>query len=232
MNYNDYYKELEKHDIVLSLKQKEQFKKYQEYLIQENKKINLTSIVEEEEIINKHFYDSSLLCFNANLNGSLVDIGSGAGFPGVVIKILYPNLKVTLVEPIKKRCDFLDRLIKYLDLNNIEVICTRGEDFSLKNREKYDFVTARAVSNLNILIEVSGALVKKGGQFIALRGKDGEKDVEDAKNAIKSMGFEVHKNVEMSLYDGSKRNIYYLNKIKDTPKSFPRQYSIIKKNPL
>ena len=232
MNYNEFYNELEKHDIVLSLRQKEQFKKYQEYLVQENEKINLTSIVKEEEIIDKHFYDSSLLCFNISLSGTLVDIGSGAGFPGVVLKILYPDLKVILVEPIRKRCDFLNRLIKELDLFNIEVVCARAEEYSIDNRSKYDFVTARAVSSLNILIEVSGSLVKNGGYFIALRGKDGLKDIEDAKKAINTMGFAVHKNVELSLYDVSIRNIYYLNKEKDSPKSFPRQYSIIKKNPL
>lgn len=232
MKYTEFYNELKLHDIVLIDKQKEQFKIYQSYLVQENKKINLTSIVEEEEIIDKHFYDSALGSFNIKLEGSLVDIGSGAGFPGVVLKILYPNLKVVLVEPIRKRCDFLERLIQELDLNDIEVICKRGEDFSLDNRSKFDFVTARAVSSLNILIEVSGALVKKGGTFIALRGKDGAKDIEDAKDALKTMGFAVQENVEASLYDGSMRNIYYLIKEKDTPKSFPRQYSIIKKKPL
>ena len=232
MKYKEFFKELEKHEIVLSSQQQNQFKIYQKFLIEENKKINLTSIIEEEEIIDKHFYDSSLVLFYTKLKGTLVDIGTGAGFPGVVLKIINPNIKLVLVEPIKKRCLFLEKLIIELGLKDVEIVNERGEDYSLKNRGKFDFVTARAVSSLNILIEVSGALVKKDGYFLCLRGKDGLVDIKNASKALKIMGFSVQKIVETTLYDGSARVISLFKKDKETPKSFPRKYNIIKKNPL
>lgn len=232
MNYNEFFKELEKHEIVLSSYQQNQFKKYEKILQEENEKINLTSITKEEEIIDKHFYDSSLFLFYKNIKGTLVDVGTGAGFPGVVVKIINPEIKLVLIEPIKKRCLFLEKLVKELDLKDVEIINERAEDYSINNRSKYDFVTARAVANVSILIEVCGAMVKKEGYFICLRGKDGHKEIEDASKAIKTMGFAVQETVDASLYDGSSRVISFFKKEVETPKSFPRKYNIIKKNPL
>ena len=210
----------------------EQLDTYASFLKEYNEKINLTAICEYEEVLDKHFYDSLLLSFNKEIKGSLVDVGTGAGFPGVVLKIVYPDLKVILIEPLKKRCVFLNELIEKLGLKDIEVINSRGEDFSLTNREKYDFVTARAVSNLNMLIEICGAMVKIGGYFIALRGLNGKEEIENASLAIKKMGFEVENINEFELNDGSKRIIAYLKKIGPTPKILPRNYSIIKRKPL
>ena len=232
MNYIEFQNELAKHEIVFSSKQLEQFKIYQEFLVEENNKINLTSIVEEEEIIDKHFYDSSLFLFYKKIDGSLVDVGTGAGFPGVVLKIINPDIKLVLIEPIKKRCLFLEKLIQKLKLNDVEIINERAEDYSLKVREKYDFVTARAVSNVSSLIEVSGAMVKKNGYFICLRGKDGRKEIEESKEAITKMGFSIQDTVDEKLFDGSSRVISFFKKEKETDKVFPRKYSIIKKNPL
>lgn len=219
-------------DINLDDKQLEQLDTYAKFLVEYNEKINLTAITEYGDIIEKHFYDSIICSTHKKLKGSLVDVGTGAGFPGVVLKIVYPELSVTLIEPLHKRCVFLNELIEKLDLKKIEVLNVRGEDYSLKNREKYDFVTARAVTNLSALIEICGALVKENGYFIALRGKDGENEINDAKYAIKVMGFEIEETCLDYLSDGSLRVCSFFKKSSKTKKSFPRKYSIIKREPL
>ena len=232
MTKEEFIKKLSVQNVNLNGVQIEQLDTYASFLKEYNEKINLTAICEYEEVLDKHFYDSLLLSFNKEIKGSLVDVGTGAGFPGIVLKIVYPDLKVILIEPLKKRCVFLNELIEKLGLKDIEVINSRGEDFSLTNREKYDFVTARAVSNLNMLIEICGAMVKIGGYFIALRGLNGKEEIENASLAIKKMGFEVENINEFELNDGSKRIIAYLKKIGPTPKILPRNYSIIKRKPL
>ena len=232
MTKEEFIKKLSVQNVNLNGVQIEQLDTYASFLKEYNEKINLTAICEYEEVLDKHFYDSLLLSFNKEIKGSLVDVGTGAGFPGVVLKIVYPDLKVILIEPLKKRCVFLNELIEKLGLKDIEVINSRGEDFSLTNREKYDFVTARAVSNLNMLIEVCGAMVKVGGYFIALRGLNGKEEIENASLAIKKMGFDIENINEFELNDGSKRIIAYLKKIGPTPKILPRNYSIIKRKPL
>lgn len=232
MTKDEFINKLNKEGINITDKQMSQLDEYASFLKEYNEKINLTAITEYEDVLDKHFYDSLLLSLDKNLKGTLVDVGTGAGFPGVVLKIVYPELKVTLIEPIKKRCVFLEKLIEKLELKDIEVINTRGEDYSLNNREKFDYVTARAVSNLNMLIEVCGALVRLNGYFIALRGSQGNDEISEASKAIHEMGFSVDEIDEYNLSDGSKRVIGYLKKSAPTPKKFPRQYSIIKKNPL
>ena len=209
----------------------EQFDLYAKYLKEYNEKINLTAITEYEEVLDKHFYDS-LLAMKEELKGSLADVGSGAGFPGVVLKIVNPDLQVTLIEPIRKRCVFLESLIEELSLKDIEVICERGEDYSLNHREVFDCVTARAVSNLNGLIEVCGAMVKTGGRFIAMRGRDGRSEIEAAKKAIMTMGFVIEEIRDEEIMNGDQRVIAWLKKEKKTPLKYPRKYNIIKKNPL
>lgn len=231
MKLEEFISACEKRKIELTETMIDQLNLYAEYLKEYNEKINLTAISEYEEVLDKHFYDS-LLCVDRKLEGTLVDVGSGAGFPGVVLKIIFPELKVILIEPINKRCVFLNSLIEKLNLKNIEVINTRGEDHSLSNREKYDYVTARAVTNLNALIEVCGAMVKENGYFICLRGKDGNKEIEDAAIAIKTMGFKVEKTYQEALFDGSSRVISYFKKIEKTNKKYPRKYSIIKARTL
>lgn len=227
----DFIKELEKRNIILSDHMLEQLETYASYLKEYNEKINLTAITEHDEVFNKHFYDS-LLLMDRKLTGTLVDVGSGAGFPGVVLKIANPDLKVILIEPIKKRCIFLESLIEKLGLKDIEVINDRGEDYSIKHREEYDYVTARAVTNLNALIEICGAMVKVKGYFIALRGKDGLEELENADKAIKTMGFKMEVTYEQNLFDGSTRVISYLYKERKTEVKYPRKYSIIKARTL
>ena len=218
--------------LKLSDTQVKQLDEYANFLIEYNEKVNLTAITNYEDIIEKHFYDSLLLTTHKDIKGTLVDVGTGAGFPGVVLKIVCPDLKVLLIEPINKRCVFLNSLIEKLELKNIEVINARGEDYSLKHREEYDYVTARAVSNLNALIEVCGAMVKEKGYFICLRGKDGLSEIDAALKAIKTMGFVVEKTTNEALFDGSSRVISYFKKIQKTDKKYPRKYSIIKARTL
>lgn len=231
MTLQEFISELSKKNIELDEKMIARFNDYAAYLKEYNEKINLTAITEYEEVLDKHFYDS-LLAADGKLQGSLVDVGSGAGFPGVVLKIAFPELKVFLIEPISKRCVFLNSLIERLGLEDIEVINVRGEDYSLEHRDEYDYVTARAVSNLNNLIEVCGAMVKKDGYFICMRGKDGEQEIEGAKKAIETMGFEVENIRNEQLFNGDARTIAYFKKVKPTPLKYPRKYNIIKKNPL
>ena len=231
MTLEEFKQSLEKRNIILSSKQLEQFDIYAKYLKEYNEKINLTAIDKYEDVLEKHFYDS-LLLIDRKLEGTLVDVGTGAGFPGVVLKIVIPELKVFLLEPIKKRCVFLESLIEKLQLEGVYIINERAEDHSLGHRETYDYVTARAVSNLNGLIEVCGAIVKKNGYFIALRGKDGIDEIENAKKAIDLMGFEVENINNESLLDGSTRIISYFKKTRNTPIKYPRKYSIIKQHTL
>lgn len=227
MTKEQFIQELKRRNITLTEKMIEQLDFYASYLKEYNEKINLTAITEYEEVLDKHFYDS-LLLIDRKLTGTLADVGTGAGFPGVVLKIINPDLHITLIEPIKKRCIFLESLIEKLNLKDIEVLNVRAEDYSLKAREKYDYVTARAVSNLNSLIEVCGAMVKVNGYFICLRGKDGIEEIENASNAIKTMGFIVEKTWTDYIFDGSKRTISYFKKENKTDKKYPRKFSIIK----
>lgn len=231
MTLNNFIEELNKRNITLTDKMIEQLNFYAEYLKEYNEKVNLTAISDYEEVLDKHFYDS-LLLVDHKLEGTLVDVGTGAGFPGVVLKIVFPELKVLLIEPIKKRCVFLNLLIEKLSLKDIEVINHRAEEYVLNNREKYDYVTARAVTNLNSLIEICGALVKKDGYFICLRGKDGLDEINKALDAIKTMGFIIDRTWEDKLFNGDKRIISYFKKSSKSPLKYPRKYYIIKKNPL
>lgn len=231
MSKQEFIDALNKRNVIITDKMMEQLDLYAAYLKEYNEKINLTAITEYEDVLDKHFYDS-LLLIDRKIEGSLVDVGTGAGFPGVVLKIVLPELKVILVEPIGKRCVFLESLIDKLGLKDITVINERGEDYSLKHREEYDYVTARAVSNLNSLIEVTGAMVKVDGYFICLRGKDGRQEIEVASKAIETMGFKVESIKDETLFDGSNRVISYFKKEKKTPLKYPRKYSIIKQHAL
>lgn len=232
MQVNEFINKLDQNGIKLDDSQIQQFQSYAEFLVEYNEKINLTAITDIEEIYEKHFYDSLISSFERQYTGTLVDVGTGAGFPGVVLKIAYPDLKVILIEPLKKRCVFLNELILKLGLKDIEVINARGEEYALSHREQYDYVTARAVSNLNALIEICGAMVKVGGYFVALRALSGLEEIAMAKNAIKQMNFKLEKVREANLSDGSLRVIGYLKKIKASPLKFPRNYSMIKRKPL
>ena len=171
MNKDEFIKELEKLNIMLSSKQLEQLDSYYHLLTLWNEKINLTRITEENDVYLKHFYDSLTLSRVIDLNNNLrlCDIGTGAGFPGIVLKIVFPNLKITLVDSLLKRIKFLNIVITTLGLTDIEAIHSRAEDYVKFHKEEFDIVTSRAVSRLSNLLEYSTPLVKKGGYFIPMK---------------------------------------------------------------
>lgn len=208
---------------------------YYEMLYETSKVMNLTTIVELEEAYIKHFYDSLLMSKVVDLTKELklADIGTGAGFPGLVIKIVYPNLKVTLIEPIGKRCKFLQSVIDRLELKDIYVINERAEDAVKKYRESFDIVTARAVASLNILSEICVPFVKINGLFIALKGSSYQEEIDNACRAVGKLKVKLTKKVllELPLKLGE-RSILVYKKTESTPNIYPRLYAKIKKNPL
>ncbi len=171
MNKDEFIKELEQINIMLSSKQLDQLDKYYQLLIEWNKKINLTRIIEEKDVYLKHFYDSLTLAkvIDLNKNLKLCDIGTGAGFPGLVLKIVFPNLKITLVDSLLKRINFLNIVIEKLGLSDIETIHSRAEDYVKFHKNEFDIVTCRAVSKLSNLIDFSIPLLKKNGYFIPMK---------------------------------------------------------------
>ena len=172
MNKDKFISEVTNLGIEITDKKLEQLEKYYELLIEYNKVMNLTGITEKEDVYLKHFYDSLTISKIIDLNKeeSLCDLGSGAGFPGIVIKIFYPKLKIVLVDSLNKRINFLNIVIKELGLQSIEAIHTRIEEYAKENKEKFDVVTARAVAPLNILLELGVNLVKVGKHFVAMKG--------------------------------------------------------------
>lgn len=197
-----------------------------------NEKINLTAITEREEVYLKHFYDSLTLVKVVNLKEieSFCDIGTGAGFPGIVIKIFYPHIKLTLVDALNKRINFLDIVVKTLKLENVTLVHARAEEYALKNREKFDIVTARAVAPLNILLEYSLPLVKVNKYFIAMKGNE---DITQSKNALEILKGKIVKKCEFLLpIENSQRTIIEIEKTAITPEKYPRRYAEIKKRPL
>ncbi len=231
MNLNELKEECLKFNIELSDKQLMQFDSYAKLLKEYNQKINLTAIDEYEEVIEKHFYDSILPFLKDGISGKIADVGAGAGFPSIPLKIVFEDLTVTIIEPLNKRCVFLNKLVEQLDLKNVTIENERAEDYVKFHRETFDIVTARAVANLNMLSELCIPLVKVNGYFISLKGKAGYEEFENAKKAIKLLGCELEKSEQLDVNDSTRVNLY-LKKIKKTDKKYPRHYSKIKKSPL
>ncbi len=168
MNNNEFIEELKKINIELTKEQKSQLEKFYQLLIEWNKQINLTRIIDKEDVYLKHFYDSLTIAKVIDLSkiDTLCDVGTGAGFPGIVLKIVYPNLKITLVDSLQKRINYLNQITKELNLKDIKAIHTRGEDY----KETFDVVTSRAVANIETLVKYTMHLVNKKGIFIAMKG--------------------------------------------------------------
>lgn len=205
---------------------------YAEFLMEYNKHTNLTAIKTKEDIYLKHFYDSLTIVKSIDLNtvSSLCDVGSGAGFPGLVLKIVYPNLHVVLIDSNNKKTKFLNEVIKILDLKNIEVINTRSEDYARDNLETFDIVTARAVTTLKALIELCLPLVKINGYFIPLKANV-EDEINASKNILNILNGEIEDIEEFKLpEEDATRTIIKIKKKNSTPNGYPRSYDKIKKS--
>jgi len=174
--------------IQLTQQQLEQFEQYMHILQEWNEKMNLTAITEEEEVWEKHFYDS-ILPFASLDPASMCDVGSGAGFPGIPVKIAFPKCKMTLIEPLQKRCRFLEAVVEELGLDNVKIINERAEDYAKDHRENFQIVSARAVAKLSILLELCIPLLKVNGIMVALKGKNGNEELQQAKRAISNPSF-------------------------------------------
>ena len=221
-------------NIDLNENQINQFNKYMELLLEWNEKINLTAITEKDDIILKHFIDSMTVLEYIEENSNIVDVGTGAGFPGIPISIV-KNANITLIDSLNKRINFLNDVICKLDLNNIKAIHSRAEDFGQNTdyREIYDISVSRAVANLSILVEYMHPLVKKGGKCICMKGTDIKEEVKNAEFAINELGGKIEDIKEFCLPDTDmKRNIIIIRKVKDTPKRYPRKSGLPSKQPL
>lgn len=233
MTENDFIKYIEELDIPCDDDKLNKLNKYYEMLVEYNKVMNLTCITEKKQVYLKHFYDSLSIVKVINLNeyNTLCDIGTGAGFPGLVIKVLYPHLKVTLVDSLNKRINFLNDVIKELGLTDIETVHSRIEDYAHNNKDKFDIVTARAVAPLNILLEYAIPITKVNSYFIAMKGKIEEESIYN--NALKVLKSEVNEIKEFKLpIENSDRTIYKIMKVSKINKKYPRNPSEIKKNML
>ncbi|MDD6323737.1 MAG: 16S rRNA (guanine(527)-N(7))-methyltransferase RsmG [Bacilli bacterium] len=232
MNIDEFKDEISKIGIEYDNDKLLKLEKYYELLIDWNNKINLTAIVDKEQVYLKHFYDSLTLFKIVDLNkiDSLCDLGTGAGFPGIVIKIFFPNIKITLVDALNKRINFLNEVVQKLKLSNVTLIHSRAEDYGREHRECFDVVTARALSSLPVLLEYGVSLLKIDGMLCAMRGND---DSSDSLTAISQLNVSLEKIVHFQLpYEKSNRTLILFRKLSKTNIKYPRRFIEIKKKPL
>ena len=227
---------LSEQGIELTEQQQQQFQTYYRLLVEWNEKMNLTSITDEHEVYLKHFYDSITAGFYYDFNQplTLCDVGAGAGFPSIPLKIVFPELKVTIVDSLNKRIQFLNHLAVELGLTQVSFVHDRAETFGKGvNRETYDVVTARAVARLTVLSELCLPLVKKGGQFIALKSAKGEEELAEAQFGISILGGEFSDSYTFDLpEDAGERQMIIVDKRRQTPKKYPRKPGTPNKAPL
>lgn len=231
---------LEQLNIPLSQAQKEQFIKYYEYLVEKNKVMNLTAITEYEEVIVKHFLDSLSLVkvqdFSGKIEGkTMIDVGTGAGFPGIPLKIAFPELRIVLLDSLNKRVGFLNEVIEMLKLQGIKAVHGRAEDFARQKdyRESFDFCVSRAVANLSTLSEYCLPFVKEGGCFVSYKSGKIEEELSQAGDAVKILGGKVQDVIKFSLMDQDMdRSFVVIGKKKPTPKKYPRKAGLPSKEPL
>lgn len=233
MNKEQFINETKKLNIDISVDTLKKLDTYYQLLVEENKKYNLTAITDEPLVYLKHFYDSLTITKIINLdNQYLLDIGTGAGFPGLVLKIVFPNLKIDLLDSTNKKCQFLQMVIDELELKNIKVINARAEEYAKNNREKYDIVTSRAVAPLKHLLEYSIPTLKTNGYFISLKSNI-EEETKNIKNYYQKLYLKDEEIVKFELpYESSLRTLYKVTKYKETKIIYPRLYSQIKKKDI
>jgi len=221
---------IEPNDLII-----QKFEMYYNKLIEVNEYMNLTAITEKNEVYLKHFLDSLsiLKAINKNDSYSILDVGSGAGFPSIPLAIVDSKANVVIIDALNKRINFLNELVKELGLNNVNAYHKRAEEYAKEKRESFDFVTARAVARLNILAELCLPLVKIGGSFIAMKGQIADEELKEAKKAIEILGGKVKKIIDFDLPDDAgKREIIIIEKVKATPNKYPRDFNKIKGKPL
>lgn len=231
MNKQLFLQEVEQLGIYLTEKQISDLDTYYKLLVSYNEFVNLTAITKEEDVYLKHFYDSLTLFKGINLkeNLKICDIGTGAGFPGLVLKIVFPNLSITLVDSLEKRIKFLDLVIEKLNLKDIKTVHSRIEDF---NEEGFDVVVSRAVAKINVLLELGCKLPKINGFFVFMKGNVDD-ELNSSKKALKVLNYSLEKVINFKLpIEESERNIVILKHLSPTLPKYPRQFSIIKKKPL
>ena len=234
MILEEFIKELEKINITISSEALEKLNKYYNLLVETNKYINLTAITEEKDVYLKHFYDSltTIKVINLDKNIDICDLGTGAGFPGIVLKIVFPKIKLTLVDSLAKRCKFLEEVVKELNLTNTKVECKRIEEYSKENIEKHDILITRAVAKTSIILELGLQALKIKGNFILLKGNI-EEELKNIKLVEKELKVKLNKQEEFLLpVENSKRTILVFKKEVSTPVKYPRDFAKIKKNPL
>lgn len=234
MNYQQFHSLAKTFDIEVSQAQYQSLSMYASMLIEYNKKVNLTAIVEINDIFIKHFLDSLFVLNSVSSSKTLADVGTGAGFPGMVLALFLPNVQVTLIEPTHKRVVFLQQVKDALHLNNVSILEKRAED-TAEFREYFDVVVSRAVARLDILLELCVPLVKVNGQFIALKGSHGKEEIDVATDALSELKAKIKTiqevNIEHQGITMTRQNIVITKKSK-TPSKYPRIYSKIKKQPL
>lgn len=236
-NTDQFVKDLTALGITLSDKQIEQFIQYYEMLVEWNQVMNLTAITEYDDVMKKHFVDSVSLikAYDVTKPATVIDVGTGAGFPGLALKIAYPNLQVTLLDSLNKRINFLNAVIEKLGLTGVETVHGRAEDFAKpdKLREKFDLCVSRAVANLSTLSEYCLPFVKQGGLFISYKSEKISEEMAAAKNAIFILGGKVVDQVEFTLPDSDiYRNLFVIKKERVTPKKYPRKAGLPAKEPI
>ncbi len=232
MNIDEFKTEVKKIGIEVTDEEISKLEKYADLLKEWNEKINLTAITEKDQVFLKHFYDSLTLVKIINLDkvDNLCDLGTGAGFPGLVLKIIFPQLKLTLVDALNKRINFLDVVVKELSLENVTLVHARAEEYGRNHRECFDVVTARALSSFPILLEYSASLLKVHGHLIAMRGLD---DSSDGIDALKVLNLKINNVLEFKLpFEESNRTLVDVIKVDKTLQKYPRRYAEIKKKTL
>ncbi|HEY4553738.1 MAG TPA: 16S rRNA (guanine(527)-N(7))-methyltransferase RsmG [Bacillaceae bacterium] len=237
MNTDQFLLELEQRGIRLDSRQLGQFERYFELLVEWNEKMNLTAITEKEEVYLKHFFDSVSASFFLDLNGplALCDVGAGAGFPSIPLKICFPDLQVTIVDSLNKRITFLEHLAKELGLTGTSFYHDRAETFAKKSdfREQFDIVTARAVARMSVLSELCLPLVREGGLFVAMKAANASEELKAAEKAIGLLGGKETAVHPFTLpIEESERNIIVVKKGKKTPNKYPRKPGTPNKLPL
>ncbi|AYF94075.1 MULTISPECIES: 16S rRNA (guanine(527)-N(7))-methyltransferase RsmG [Streptococcus] len=237
MKPEEFYAHLADLGFPLTDRQKEQYERYFELLVEWNEKINLTAITDKDEVYLKHFYDSIAPILQGLIENQpirLLDIGAGAGFPSLPMKILFPELDVTIIDSLNKRINFLHLLAEELGLSGVHFYHGRAEDFAQDKafRAQFDLVTARAVARMQVLSELTIPYLKVGGRLLALKASNAPEELEEAKNALNILFSKVENNLQYELPNGDPRYITVVEKKKETPNKYPRKAGMPNKRPL